>query len=63
MGGGRAPIESHLFKLAKASVIPNNVTRQIIEQVKSAVILWPAFAKEANVSAQSLQYICKEWNM
>lgn len=60
MGEGRAPAESHLLQLAKATGIADNISRQIIEQVKSAVLLWPTFAKEANVSAQSLQYIYKQ---
>ena len=59
MGEGRAPTKSHLLKLAKASGIPDDTTLQIIEEVKNAVMLWPTFAKEANVSAQSLQSIYK----
>lgn len=59
MGEGRKPTKSHLLKLAKASGIPDDTTRQIIEEVKSTVMLWPTFAKEANVSAQSLQNIYK----
>jgi serine/threonine-protein kinase HipA len=59
MGEGRAPTTSHLLKLAQAAGIPDTITWQIIEEVKNAVMLWPAFAKEANVSAQSLQSIYK----
>lgn len=60
MGEGRIPTALHLSKLAKAAGIPDNVSQLIIEQVKSAVMLWPEFAKEANVSAESLQYIYKQ---
>ncbi len=63
MGEGRTPTESHLFKLAKANGIPDKISQQIIEQVKSAVMLWPTFAKEANVSIESLQYIYKQLMM
>lgn len=63
MGEGRAPTKSHLLKLAKVTGIPDNITLQIIEQVKSAVMLWPTFAKEANVSVQSLQSIHKKLMM
>lgn len=60
MGEGRTPTTSHLLKLATVSGIPDKIARQIIEEVKSAVMLWPTFAKEANVSNQSLQSISKQ---
>ncbi|MBA3816578.1 MAG: type II toxin-antitoxin system HipA family toxin [Parachlamydiaceae bacterium] len=63
MGEGRAPAEFHLLKLAKAIGIPEKISQQIIEEVKSAVMLWPAFAKEANVSVKSLQFIYKQLKM
>lgn len=60
MGEGRNPTKSHLLKLAQASGIPDNTSGQIIEEVKNAIMLWPTFAKEANVSTQSLQSIYKQ---
>ena len=60
MGEGRAPTTSHLSKLAEAAGISDSTTRKIIEEVKSAVVVWPAFAKEANVSASTLQRIHKQ---
>jgi serine/threonine-protein kinase HipA len=57
MGEGKQPGVSHLLELAKVSNIKRADALRIIDEVKSAVSRWSAFAKNADVSLSSTKRI------
>lgn len=63
MGNGRIPGVSDLLKLSKVGQISEQRALEIIEQVKEAVSKWKQFAKEANVSRESMDNIQKKLSM
>lgn len=59
MGNGRNPGKRELLKLANIVNIPEKKALFIIAKVQDAVSHWKKFAKESNISTQSLTQIEK----
>jgi serine/threonine-protein kinase HipA len=57
MGEGKYPSSSSLLKLAQVADIKPEKATQIIHHVKEAVVNWPRFAKEAEVTSRSMESI------
>jgi serine/threonine-protein kinase HipA len=59
MGEGKNPALIHMLKLSEGHGIRKNKALSIIEEVKNAVLKWPAFAKSTGVTEKSTTLIQK----
>lgn len=61
-GEGRAPGVEHIAEVARSSGVHRDVVRTCVEQVKSAVDLWPVHASASGVSTESSRAIDVQLN-